>query len=365
MLYQSFHFQDLTESRQKSPSPGISRLKFASSADGVFFFTMRPVVIKGHSRPLTQLKFNREGDIFFSTGRDGLVNVFFSENGKRIGTFSHTGAAYSVDVDPTTTFAVSSSADMRVFIWMVQTGQTTFSMETKSTPRFVELSPDAKQLLVVVEEQMGQQGSVVIYNLDTSDLANPQVEEVKRIVRKESPFVKACWTYDGKHIVAIHRNGTVSKINAESGETEKENKIHEELIVDLQLSKDRTYFVTSSRDKTAHLCYVDDLEIRKTYVGDVPFNSAAITPVKDYIIAGGGIDAKSVTTSSDGRFEVHFFHKLFEDDLGRLGGHFGPINTITVHPHGTCYVSGSEDGYVRLNHFDPSYFEFSYGITSA
>lgn len=323
---------------------------------------MRPIVVKGHSRPLTQLKFNREGDLFFSTGRDGLVNVYYSENGDMLGTFQSKGAAYSVDIDPTTTFVVSSTSGMKVFIWTVKDGREVFSMETKSTPRFVELSPNVQQLLVVTEEQMGQTSSIFIFDLDMSDVENPKVVENKIILRKTSPFVKASWTYDGKHIIAIHRDGSVSKINAESGEVEKEVKIHEDACVDLQMSKDRTYFVTASRDKTAHLCYVDDIEVQKTYVGDVPFNSAAITPVKDYIIAGGGIDAKSVTTSSDGRFQVHFFHKLFEDDLGRLGGHFGPINHMTVHPHGTCFVSGSEDGYIRLNHFDPSYFEFTYGV---
>ena len=327
---------------------------------------MRPIVIKGHERPLTQLKFNREGDLIFSTARDKTVNVWFSDNGERLGTLGpHGGAVFSIDVDPETTFAVTGSSDLVVRFWNVKTGQEISSFEMKSTPRFVELSPDCKQLLVVADEQMGQQSTIFIYNLDVSDPNNYKTEQVQAIVRKSSPFVKASWTYDGKHVIGAHRDGSVSKTNAVSGEVEKENKIHEGIVSDLQMSSDRTYFVTSSRDKSSHLCYVDDLEVQRTYSGDVPLNSAAITPVKQYIIAGGGMDARDVTTSSNGKFEVHFFHKLFEDDLGRLGGHFGPINTIAVHPFGTCYVSGSEDGYVRLNHFDQTYFDFDYGKPQA
>lgn len=30
---------------------------------------------------------------------------------------------------------------------------------------------------------------------------------------------------------------------------------------------------------------------------------------------------------------------------------------IAVHPAGLCYASGGEDGFVRVHHFDDSYFK--------
>jgi translation initiation factor 3 subunit I len=85
----------------------------------------------------------------------------------------------------------------------------------------------------------------------------------------------------------------------------------------------------------------------------------------------------SVTTTSlrQGKFETRFWHKVFEEEVGRVKGHFGPINTcasfhpapryhlivvytsIAVHPAGNCYASGGEDGFVRVHHFDDSYFK--------
>ena len=37
----------------------------------------------------------------------------------------------------------------------------------------------------------------------------------------------------------------------------------------------------------------------------------------------------SVTTTSlrQGKFETRFWHKVFEEEVGRVKGHFGPINT--------------------------------------
>lgn len=88
----------------------------------------------------------------------------------------------------------------------------------------------------------------------------------------------------------------------------------------------------------------------------------------------------SVTTTSlrQGKFETRFWHKVFEEEVGRVKGHFGPINTyvvmssnlmtiliqaisfwirIAVHPSGRTYASGGEDGFVRVHHFDESYFK--------
>ena len=82
----------------------------------------------------------------------------------------------------------------------------------------------------------------------------------------------------------------------------------------------------------------------------------------------------NVTTTSvkQGKFEVYFYHKVFEEEIGRVKGyflskslyspkrHFGPINTLAFHPSGYGFASGSEDGFIRLHFFDPDYYEFKY-----
>ena len=56
---------------------------------------------------------------------------------------------------------------------------------------------------------------------------------------------------------------------------------------------------------------------------------------------------------------VIFIHiQILEEELGRVKGHFGPINTLAFQPDGKGYASGGEDGYIRLHQFDKSYFEF-------
>lgn len=116
--------------------------------------------------------------------------------------------------------------------------------------------------------------------------------------------------------------------------------------------------------RATKLLNVKDLEIMKTYVADTPLNSASITPKKDFVILGGGQAAMDVTTTSarQGKFEARFYHKIFEEEIGRVRGHFGPLNTVAADPQGRGYASGGEDGYVRVHQFDKGYFDFSYEV---
>src|SRR5579863_8598681 len=51
--------------------------------------------------------------------------------------------------------------------------------------------------------------------------------------------------------------------------------------------------------------------------------------VKQKVLLGGGQEAMSVTTTSlrQGKFEARFWHRIFEEEVGRVKGHFGPLNT--------------------------------------
>jgi len=78
-----------------------------------------------------------------------------------------------------------------------------------------------------------------------------------------------------------------------------------------------------SNDADDQLWDVETLQEMKVYSTQTELNSACITPGKPYIILGGGQDAMSVTTtgSRQGKFEALFWHKLFEEEIGRVKGH--------------------------------------------
>jgi len=126
----------------------------------------------------------------------------------------------------------------------------------------------------------------------------------------------------------------------------------------ISFNADKTMYITASKDGTAKLYDAKEHQNLKTYTTGRPINSASISPIKDEVVLGGGQSADTVTTTRvDGsQFRARFFHLIYEEELGSVQGHFGPVNVISYSPDGKSFASGGEDGYVRVHHFDPSYF---------
>ncbi|KAI8576919.1 hypothetical protein K450DRAFT_254234 [Umbelopsis ramanniana AG] len=324
---------------------------------------MRPILLQGHTRSLTQIKYNREGDLLFSVSKDKIVNVWYSHNGERLGSYSgHQGAVWTVDVNSTSTMAITGSADNTAMLWNVQTGKCLKTWEFKTAVKRVEFNEDDDMALCVTEERMGYPGTVTVISINPDLEAAQSDEPVATIVNDGGPkAVVAGWTYLNKFIICGHVDGSITQWDWKANEKLNTIKPHSESLTDIQFSTDRSYFITSSKDKSAKIFDTITLDELKKYETDTPLNSASITPkFQEFVIVGGGQDAMNVTTTSAraGKFECRFWHKILEEECGRVRGHFGPINTIAVHPDGKGFSSGGEDGYVRVHTFDSDYFKF-------
>ncbi|TPX22899.1 translation initiation factor eIF3 subunit [Coccidioides immitis] len=333
---------------------------------------MRPILLQGHERSLNQIRFNHDGDLLFSVAKDKILCAWYSANGERLGTYhGHQGALWTVDVSPGTVLLATGAADNTVRLWNAKSGECVKVWDFPTAVKRVEFSPDGSRLLAVTEKRMGYLGTIVVFDVRYGDgegnnLDDQTDEPSLKITCEQSKATVAGWSFLGKYIIAGHEDGSVSQYDSKTGEQLQNVQAHEfdYQINDLQFSADRTYFITASKDKSAKIISCRDLQVIKTFVADTPLNTAAITPKKDFVILGGGQAAMDVTTTSarQGKFEARFYHKIFEDEIGRVRGHFGPLNTIAVHPAGTGYASGGEDGYVRVHHFDKPYFDFMYEV---
>jgi hypothetical protein len=54
----------------------------------------------GHERSLTQIMYNKEGDLLFTASKDHVINAWFSTNGERLGTYNgHNGTIWTIACD--------------------------------------------------------------------------------------------------------------------------------------------------------------------------------------------------------------------------------------------------------------------------
>ena len=132
---------------------------------------------------------------------------------------------------------------------------------------------------------------------------------------------------------------------------------HDGAVTALSFNAEKSLLVSASKDRTVKLWDARSWELLRTYQADAPMNGAAISPLREHVLAGGGQEAMGVTTSGadEGKFESRVFHMVFGQELARVKGHFGPINSLAFCPDGRSYATGGEDGYVRLHPLDEAY----------
>ncbi|XP_074641996.1 eukaryotic translation initiation factor 3 subunit I-like [Tubulanus polymorphus] len=323
---------------------------------------MKPLMLHGHERSITQIKYSREGDLLFSCAKDQKPNVWYALNGERLGTFDgHGGAVWCLDVNWDTTRFMSGSADNTCRIWDCETGKNLGVLNTKTAVRSCGFSYSGKMLMYTTDKTMGHPCEIHLF--DTEDAYQVDAGRPFMAIPMSNTNTKvtcAVWGPLDEMIITGHENGELCQWDVKTGKNIYTIKEHSKQINDIQLSKDGTMMITASKDTTAKLFDVSTLEHMKTYKTERPVNSAAISPIDEHVVLGGGQEAMEVTTTSTriGKFDARFFHLVFEEEFGRVKGHFGPINSIAFQPDGKGYSSGGEDGYVRCQSFDSDYFDF-------
>ncbi|XP_060862620.1 eukaryotic translation initiation factor 3 subunit I-like [Metopolophium dirhodum] len=323
---------------------------------------MKPLMLQGHERAITQIKYNREGDLLFSSAKDVTPNVWYSLNGERLGTYiGHTGAVWCIDVDWKTTKFLSGAADNTLRLWDVATGVEIGNISSNSAVRTCSFSYSADLASYSTDQAMKQDCEIFIVDA-RDDEAFKSSAPILRMTVPDSKVTSLIWGTLDHTIITGHEDGAITQWDLRTGKSIETVKDHQGSINDMQKNRQGTMFVTASKDKTSKLFDVDDLSVHKVYVTERPVNSASLSPIYDHVVLGGGQDAMDVTTTAAqaGKFDARFFHVIFEEEFARVKGHFGPINSLAFHPDGESFSTGGEDGFIRVQSFDPSYKEFRF-----
>jgi len=337
---------------------------------------MRPFLLHLHERPLTLIKFNYDGDMFLTCAKDGEVNLVRTDTCERIGTYvpqgEKLGAVYAVDITIDCKYVAVGGNERLVFFTF--TGEQIATLNHGGILKFVEfnLKPGGQNMVCTCNDKFKSKEDGLVPNRimiwQWMKNGEPNLQR-KLTIADDLPLkaTKVKWGPYDESLISINEEGTVIGWSASNGRQLWLVSAHMAALTSMNFSEDRMLMVTSSKDQTAKLWAIDEgePELIKQYKSDRPINDVAISPLynaekdaKFHILMGGGQDAKDVTTtaSSSGKFEALLWHMIFEEEIGTVRGHFGPMNCLAWFRDGRGFVTGGEDGYVRVHHFDNDYF---------
>jgi len=334
-----------------------------------------------HERPITLVKLNQDGDFILTCAKDGECVLMRTENCELVGTFEPEdggkfGAIYAIDITKDSEHVVVAGADGRL-IFFKMSGKQVQVLNHGGILKYCEFNqkPGGQNMVVTCNDKFKSQtdGSIpnriMIWQWQNA-AGQPSMKRLLSI-DTDLPMKasKVKWGPYDESIISIFEEGQVIMWDSESGRKLYTIGAHHSPVTGFNFDRDRMLMITCSKDTTAKLWALDEgePELVKTYKTDRPLNDAAIYPLvgcqgetepKYHVLLGGGQDAKDVTTTaaSSGKFEAAIWHMIYEEEIGSVKGHFSPINTVAWFPDGRGFVTGAEEGIVRVVHLDNDYF---------
>ena len=318
-------------------------------------------IMKGHTRPMTQVEFNREGDLLFTASKDNTVTLWRTVDAKRMGVYHATGALRGTSVSPDSRFLATAGADEHVYVFDVQTGERLADYHDLVSVVDVNWNANGERLLVVTDAVRAKDAHVYVFAWDAETHALTRGADIAEHLPPKIRVTQAKWGPLDETVVVTADTGHVYVYSCADEKVVRTWQHHTNVVTSLVFDRYKLLMMTASKDGSAHLYNARTCERLKTYTTGRPINACSISPVKDEVLLGGGQEAREVTTTNvdQRQFMAHFFDLVHETNTGLVRGHFSPINCASYSPDGRFFATGGEDGKVRLYRFGDAYFDAS------
>lgn len=287
-----------------------------------------------HERPVVELKFHKDGDIFFAASKDTSVSMF-NTDGKALGSFDqHKGAISAISVAENN--LVTAGTDLLIAMWDILTGRMVFSTPAASVIRGIDIGD---QIYFCTDNSMDKE--VFVGMLD------PRTGTYQKLAGLPGPATRLFQS--GTDLIIASVWGEIYRFDVRNAKVVQESKMHQARVTDMKVSPCGGFFVTSSSDSSAKIIDIGTFTMKKRFDSEEPINAVGLFRTNDILVCAGGTNARDVTTTrGKGLFETSFFDVVTQEKIGYYSTHFGTINAVDVHPQGTSYISGGEDSSICL-----------------
>jgi translation initiation factor 3 subunit I len=251
------------------------------------------------------VKFNRDGDLFFTASLDGSVSVFWTEPVERLGTYKSEGAVKSLSVSDDSKIVIIGSAINGIFVFEVENGVRLNILPSYQLKQ-IEFAAGSRSFFLIHNHSKNTivdiiQSSMFAVKVEDKTYENAYTDSTKTtLVRSDVAYTKGAWGYLNRTIVLGTSKGHLDIFDVATKTKVQSVSPHFEAITDIRFSLDFTLMITASRDS---FCNVYDAATMKTvriYNAQRPLNSAVISPLvgsdqKYHAVIGGGQETRDVT----------------------------------------------------------------------
>jgi len=338
---------------------------------------LKKSMLQGHTRPVTWITWNKDGNLLFTCGKDKTVCVWSFPDGECLGEYEgHAGAVWSCSVTTDSSWLVSGGADQNVIVWEARASRELARVELPGVCRFVEWASAGSstewRFVTVHNKFASHPPALTVFRFN-----GEAIEQQLRIEGLPGASTQVRWGLRDELLASAHENGELIFWRADTGAEVSRLQAHDKPVSKVDFSTDRLLIATASWDMKVKVWDLgesgSDAKLLFEAKADRPLNAVSLGPLTRAmaigaesqrpktcsVIAGGGQDIRDValTKGTSDEFDTLLFRLGADNALesdGATKGHFGPVHTLAFREDGAAMASGSEDGCVRLHVFDES-----------
>ena len=134
-----------------------------------------PILLKGHERSITTVKYNADGDLILTAAKDSRPTVWYSDTGERLGTFgNHKGAVWDLDANWDSKYVVTACADGSARLFELTTGNYIARMPHRGAVRSVTWAEGTHFFATAADPFTSREpGAISIFSFPTEDVLTP------------------------------------------------------------------------------------------------------------------------------------------------------------------------------------------------
>ena len=376
--------------------------------------TYKTQILQGHSRPIKDIKFSKDGKYIFSASSDRSVLKWDSTTNEKLFTYSHQASVNVICLSQNNNWMFTGDSTGCIYIWNLISNNLFRKVEFDVifNIRSIDISTHDLYIIFTLSSRTKNSKSFVKAYL-TKDFLNEEFKNEKKLPEEfkqftchnlETKFVKSLFTNFNKSILVSREDGQLEMINFENGLVISSEKFHDDIILDFDVNYDNGLIITSSKDSFLCLINLNTFQLVRKFQPQNPkrnLNACKIAIIgnpyyripginnglididnlfdlnedintlienekflnidtskfgksKDIIIAivSGGQDSKFVTTTNqkEGGFDIIMYNVMNGEELASFIDHFGPVNTLAIKDN--ILASGAEDATVRIHNIE-------------